>query len=239
MSLAGGTLFTSGLTQGSLLLNRAIGLGWREAVTPGVLCQLEASYASRGVRNFAVEVALPTPFGDVSGLLRESAYVRLGRSAVMYRTVDGEPAGDHRDGLEVRMVRPDEAPLFARLCCTIFRLPGPFAAPLEASVRRGESRHWFALEDGEAIGTAITTPVCHGHDWIGWVGTQASHRGRGSMKAMTSAQLSDCARRGTRSVSLEVNVAGSDESAASQKNYLGFGWQVTHERVVYVRRLRS
>jgi GNAT superfamily N-acetyltransferase len=233
----GGVALFSGVARSSMVFNRVLGLGWTQPLTAALLASIEQRYRARGVGHFVVEVSKAAACGDPVPVLRAASYLRLHSSAVLHRGADPLPAPDC--GLRVRRAGAADASAVATLACAVFGLPDAYGPLFESSVSEGRARHWLAFDGPVPVASAMTVPSLPGCDWIGWVGTLPSHRRRGAQAALTVAQLNECHALGTRTVTLEVGTGSGPEATASLRNYQRLGWEVAHERITFLKRMRT
>ncbi len=233
----GGLAFVSGVERRSLIFNRVLGLGWSEPVSAKLLGELDDLYRSHGVKTYAVEVSSSCRFQDAVSRLRAAGFMRFTSTTFMSRASGAPVKAQSR--LVVRRAAPDEASVFADLCCEVFRLGEPFGELLGGSFEREGARHWLALDGERPVAAAATFRTGETVDWIGWVGTLPSHRGLGAQAALTEAQLRESEHRGARRVTLEVATEASGAATPSLRNYLRMGWHVGHVQTTFLRRLRG
>lgn len=220
----------------SLILNRVIGLGVGEPVTPDVLEAIDRLYAAAHANTYALEVGPAMEPANLASTLKERGFFAFKQTAMLHRRVEpiAAPVGAYR----ISRARPDQGPIFADLCVRVFGMDEPIRSLLEASFSGAHSvhwQHWLAWDGDLAVGAAMTH-LAGDVAWIGWVGTLASHRGRGVQSAITAAQLQAAHDSRCRWVTLETATGTAKRPNPSFRNYCRLGWEVAHHRLVFVHR---
>lgn len=220
----------------SLILNRVIGLGVGETVTPDVLEAIDRLYAAAQASTYALEVSPAIEPANLATTLKHRGFFAFKQTAMLHRRV--EPIAAPACAYRITRAQPEQAPIFAHLCVTVFGMDEPIRSLLTASFSGAHSlhwQHWLAWDGDLAVGAAITH-LAGGVAWIGWVGTLASHRGRGVQSAITAAQLQAAHDSGCRWVTLETATGTVKRPNPSFRNYCRLGWAVAHHRLVFVHR---
>lgn len=222
----------------ALVLNRTFGFGVESVADEGTLERIEAGYLSLGVRSFAIELSSLVLTKNVNELLLNRGYVPFTRTVLMTRRpeISEEPADGALTALSVRRARREESADWAAVCCEVFRFGGPMEELLNATFANEAWRHWIALVEGQTAGAAVSHSL-NGVTWIGWVCTLPQYRGRGVQTALTRIQLDDAYRSGAEWVTLEAVGGSVGRPAQSLRNYGRAGFQTSHERVAYLRRV--
>lgn len=139
--------------------------------------------------------------------------------------LDREPGGPGPDGLVVRQLAPEEAPLHGALAAAGFGVPEevlvPFVEPGIAS--RPEIRYYVGEVDGEPVVTGMGLLV-DGRLGVWDIGTPPEHRRRGYGSAITAAIARDGFAVGAEWCWLQSSAQGAPVYAA-----LGFQTVATWE----------
>ena len=139
--------------------------------------------------------------------------------------LDGEPVGARPDGVDVRRLSPDEAPLHGRIAAIGFGVPeavlAPFVAPGIAN--REEIRYYVGEVGGEPVVTGMGLLV-DGRLGVWDIGTPPEHRRHGYGSAITAAIARDGIGAGAQWCWLQSSVAGAPVYAS-----LGFETVATWE----------
>jgi hypothetical protein len=188
----------------SLILNRVIGLGVAEPASIEVLEALDHLYRANDVLTYAVEVGPMVRPDGLATRLREHGFVAFKKTGMLYRRA--EPIDEPSCNLRVRRAERDDAMIFASLCCRVFGFDEPCLGMLSATFESSDWQQWLAFDGDEPVAGAITH-MDDGIAWVGWVGTLASHRGRGAQTALAAAQLRDAHGRHALWVTLEAAAA--------------------------------
>lgn len=221
----------------SLLLNRVIGLGVFEPLTPGLVNELDGQYVASGIGAYAVELSPVVVTGMAVEELQRMGFVPFKQTTMMHRAT--APLPEAASELAVRCVGAEYANCFAELCCSVFGFADPLPALLRASFQHSHWQHWLAFDGDVPVAAAITVHFEDGVAWIGWVCTLASHRGRGAQSALAVAQLRACHERGVHVVTLEAATGTRRRPSQSLQNYLRLGWTSAYDRMVLLRRVAA
>ncbi len=233
--IAGAHVFVAGGGRETLLLNRVIGLGVEQPVTPSLLDELDRLYLRRGAPAYAFEVAPMAAPPELLDELRGRGFVPFKQTTMMWRGCADAPVAE--TSLTVRRVGTDHAAAFAALCGDVFGFGHPVPALLQASFGHPGTDHWLAFDGDAPVAAAMTVCFDDGSAWIGWACTLPSHRGRGAQSALAAAQLQGCSERGVRTVTLEAATGSRRRPSTSLRNYARMGWVAAYDRIVMLRRL--
>lgn len=235
--VAGGLALMTSQPRAPLVFNRVIGLGWRAPVGAQLLAELDELYRAHGVRGFAIDLVAQPSSSGAGPVLRTAGYFRFAESCLLARQVDRTPVVE--SDLVVRPAEVDDAVAIAAVAGEVFRVPAELSPLLAEGVRQRTVAGWLACEGNRPVACALTVPVAADLDWVGWVATLPSHRGRGAQSALSAVQLADSSRRRVEAVVLEVAAGTEVAPSASLRNYLRLGWSQVATRTTYIRRLRS
>lgn len=219
----------------SLLLNRVIGLGVEEPVTPELIARLDRHYRDGGVMTYAAEVAPTGVQGAVTDQLLAAGFRPFKQTHMMHRRSD--PVPEVSSPFKVLRVGPEHAEPFVSLCSDVFGLGSPFPELLRDSFDVRQQSHWLAFDGDSVAAAALTTRVSQDVAWIGWVCTMPSYRGRGAQSALAAAQLRACREDGIEWVTLEAAAGTKRQPSQSLRNYTRLGWSTAYQRMVMLRRL--
>jgi GNAT superfamily N-acetyltransferase len=217
----------------SLLLNRVVALGAEEDVTAGIVEEICALYADNGVHTFAIELAPLRNPEHSTALLLARGFVPFKRTSMLNRAVRPLPTASSE--LVIRRAGPPDADAFVTIASSIFGFGEPVPSLLASTFTHASWQHWIACDDDTPVATALTH-VEGNTAWIGWVATQATHRGRGAQSALAAAQLEAAAAGGCDAATLEAAPGTRIRPSQTLRNYLRLGWTPVHDRIVYLYR---
>lgn len=157
-----------------------------------------------------VAYCLEFPAGDVEARRIAEARGMAREDDIPLMRLDGEPRGEHSDGLRMRRLAPEGAPLHGRIAAAGFGVPEevlePFVAPGIAS--RPEIRYYVGEIGGEPVVTGMGLLV-DGRLGVWDIGTPPEHRRHGYGSAITAAIVRDGLTRGAEWAWLQSSPAGA------------------------------
>ncbi len=235
VEVQGASVFVAPAFSGNLLLNRALGVGVSQPFDASELPELERPYREADLTGLAIELSPAARPHDLDRAVLARGYRAFKHTSMLARdtrTLEASPSG-----LEVRQAHMHEGSAFANFCCNIFGYRTPFPELLKGSFDSPDWQHWVAME-GSRMAAAAMTHLVGDRAWIGWVCTDPKDRGRGLQREVTACQLSAARAQGVKQVSLEAATGSKLKPGASLRNYQRMGFEVIHERRVYVLKMR-
>lgn len=205
----------------SILLNRTLGLGVREPVTPEVIADIQRVYAEHGADRYFVHVypqSLPAP-DAMHPLKKVRGWMKFRRGA--------EPALVRQCDLEVRRVGMGESLDFGRIVADAFGMTDA-AAPLLAGLASDPRWHLFVTYDGDTPAGAGSLFVDDGVGFFEWAATNPAFRRRGSQGAIMTARINQALALGCTQMFTETGAAVDGDPQHSYGNIQRFGF-VEHE----------
>ncbi len=208
-----------------LALNRVIGFGSENYVTPEDIEWLKGVYRKAKVRRFFVQVSpneadeLPT-FLEQAGFRYHNNWVKLHRNTA--------PLIQNGNGLHVHRIGGKNAEIFGGIVAEGFDWPG-YAVEWMASLANRENWQCYVACDGEA---PIAAAAMYFHDrtaWIGFAATLKNHRGKGAQAALTSRRISDAAAKGASIIAVETGEDRPGHSVPSHRNMVRFGFSEAYK----------
>jgi GNAT superfamily N-acetyltransferase len=208
----------------SILLNRAHGLGSREAVTRQTIDAVVDCYRRHGVGRFFFHVypsALP-PQGvawlEEAGLERTRGWMQFARS--------DDPAPHARTDLAVERVGPSRAMEFAAIVCDAFDLTVQ-ARSYVAAILDDERWQCFMSFSGTRPAGAGAVFMHEGSAYLTFGATDPAFRRRGSQGALMSARIQAAIDAGCTYLFTETGEAVEGDRQSSYRNIVRYGFAPT------------
>lgn len=237
--VGGAVALVAGGIRQTLMLNRVIGLGLREPLTPALLERIDRIYGDAGIDTYAVELTPPAMASPaITSLPPRAVRLCYVNTTMMVRLAD-LPASPCGGELAVREVGASEARAFADLSCTNFNLGEPVGQLLVAGFSDPGARHYLAFEGARPVAAGMTMTFDDGVSWLGWVNVLSSHRGRGLQRTLASQQIRGAQAQGARWITLEAAFGTGRGTTPSFRNYEHLGWRPTCDRTTCIRRLNA
>ena len=214
-------LVAGAANDGSILINRTLGLGTRRPPSPEAIDEISRRYADWGVDNYFVHVYAddaPQPVLDRTvslGLVPARGWMKFQR--------DAAPAPAAKTDLEVRRVGPDRAMDFGAIVARNFGMTDA-AAPMLAGLADDPAWHLFVSYDGETPAGAGALYVSGDAAWTEWGATDAAFRRRGSQGAIMAARIERARELGCRHLFTETGEAVDGDPQHSYSNILRYGF---------------
>jgi GNAT superfamily N-acetyltransferase len=234
--VGGAVALVAGGIRQTLMLNRVIGLGLREPLTPALLERIDRIYHDAGVDTYAVELTPPAMASPaIASLPPRAARMCYVSTTMMVRPAD--PGVDPGAGdFAVRQVGASQASAFADLCRANFNLGEPVGRLLAAGFTDPCARHYLGYEGQQPVAAGLTMAFDDGVAWLGWVNVLPGHRGRGLQRALASLQTRGALAQGARWITLEAAFGSARGTTPSYRNYERLGWRPTCDRTTCIRR---
>jgi GNAT superfamily N-acetyltransferase len=217
--------------QGSLALNRVLGLGLNGPVTDAVLDEIAALYASAAAP-YALELSPHALPADLLDRLRTRRLRRMGsKTAVFLHALKSVP--DVACDLRIEQVGPEHAAALANICCNTFSMPAEIAVLLQAAHTDSRWRQWMAFDGDTPAGAALSF-VDGGVAWSGWAVTLPNFRGRRFHAAYLAAALRDAAAQGCQWFTAETAIGTAEQPDPAYRNLLKLGFELLYERSTFM-----
>ena len=212
----------------SVVINRVLGLGTREKISPDTLLRVREFYDEAGINKFFLHV-YPDSLGDNGhNLLEEQGFVKT-RGWMKFRR-DVSPIATPATDLTVRIASSDEASHFGWIVAGAFGMT-ELSAGLLAGLVNDPRWYLFLSYDGEepaGAGALFTHNNCA---WLEWGATDPRFRRRGSQAAIMAARINKAVELGCTHMFTETGEAVEGDPQYSYKNILkaGFSESVLRE----------
>ena len=224
--LADGALMTLGRFGMVRDFNRTLGLGTSQAVTDGVLDQLQALGRAAGLGQVMVGVVPGAQGGLRERLLERGAtpvraWLQLWREAA---AMEHAPSG-----LDIRALQDDETETFIDVVMRGFGMP-PDLRPLgTAVIGQPDWRHYLAWDGPEPVASASLF-LSGGYGWLGNAATLPQWRRRGAQLALIARRVTDAALAGAHTVFTQVAEELPEQPNPSEHNMRRAEFQTAYRR---------
>ncbi len=217
--------------QGSLALNRVLGLGLNQAVTDAVLDEIVALYANASAP-YALELSPHALNAQLQDQLRARRLRRMGsKTAVFLHALQSVP--DVACDLRIEQVGAEHAAVLANICCDTFSMPAEIAVLLQAAHTDSRWRQWMAFDGDTPAGAALSF-VDGDVAWSGWAVTLPNFRGRRFHAAYLAAALREAAAQGCKWFTAETAVGTAEQPDPAYRNLLKLGFELLYERSTFM-----
>jgi hypothetical protein len=214
----------------SILINRAIGLGTRTAVTGESIRAVVDAYARYGAGGFFLHLFEDDLSGDARAAIAELGLHK--RRNWMKFIRDPAPPTPADTDLRIEEVRSADAADFARIVTEAFEM-SEAARPLVAGLARDPRWHLFMSFDGETPAGAGALFVANGQGWLDWGATGVNFRRRGSQAAIMAARIALARALHCRNLFTETGEAVEGDPQHSHGNILRAGFAEFKSRANY------
>jgi ribosomal protein S18 acetylase RimI-like enzyme len=231
----GGGVVLAAANDPSAYWSKALGFGFDEAITSGLLGRIRQAYRATGVTSATLQLApavVPADWADIRaefGLRPDSAWVKLGAEVgtVVGATRDAVPGG----GLVVEPVTAADRTDWSAAVVGGFGLPAAGTVDLLAAVVGREGWYPFAVRDEHGATVAGATLRVEGE--VGHLfaaATLEGARGRGAQTSLIAARAVAAERAGCRWLVAETAAESPGTHNSSLHNLRRAGFQVLYER---------
>jgi GNAT superfamily N-acetyltransferase len=209
----------------STMLNRALGVGLDGRADAGLLDEVDAFFAARGIR-YAVAASPHAPSGLEELLRRRGfedgyAWAKFGRTTAH--------ATDERT-TALRVEEVSDGRELGSVIGAAYDMPAAAASGTFGPLPRTGGWHCFVAFDGE---TAVGAGALFVHDGVGWLGaagTVPASRGQGAQTAILAARLAKARDLGLEHVTTETGALEPDRPSSSYRNILRAGFELLYVR---------
>ena len=227
---AGATLMIA--NRGEILgLNRVLGLGIDERLTPALLDEVIARYHALGVTRAILQICPRAIDAAAAAAIEARQLGAKNRHAKLWRRPDPLLAAD--TDLRIAKIDRSLAELYGTVAAHAYGDPPILAAGHSATIGQKGWRHFIAFDGDRAIGTAalyVSGPAA----WCGFAATLASDRGRGAHCALLAARVREAAEQGCEVVTCETAEETPERPNPSFRNMRRMGFEVAYFRPNYL-----
>jgi hypothetical protein len=214
-------------------VNRTIGLGLEQPLTPAALDELISQYASAGAKRWMLHwcpEAMPST-GDELIVARGGRAVRP--LLKMWRSTNAPFAETLATTCIVVEIDVDDAPTFEALVGPALGVPPELGPGIRSTVGHPGWHYYLALDGARPIAGAAMYTRGEGA-WFGLGATSVADRGRGAQTALLERRLRDAIAFGCKWVSAETYPDTPDRPNPSYRNMLRLGMRVLYQRTNYL-----
>ena len=214
----------------SVVINRVLGLGIREEVSPDTLLKVKDFYTVAGIKKFFLHIYPDSLKHSGNNLLEETGFVKS-RGWMKFRRDDSPIPPPHTD-LNIRIATFDEARHFGRIVAGAFGMT-EHSAGLLAGLANDPRWYLFLSFDGDEPAGAGALFVHNGCGWLEWGATDPAFRRRGSQAAVMAARINKAVELGCTHIFTETGEAVEGDPQHSYKNILKAGFKESALRENY------
>jgi GNAT superfamily N-acetyltransferase len=218
----GDALVVGAIRDGSILLNRTLGLGTREPVRRETIEAIDETYRKRGVEGRYFLHVYPETLPDGPDTFAGTR-LNKARGWMKFWRDDREPP-TARSELTVRRVGPDHATDFGRIVAGAFGMTEA-AGPLLAGLVDDDRWHCYVSFDGDRPAGAGALMIVDETAWFEWGATSPDFRRRGSQGAIMHARIQAARDSGCTMMFTETGEASGDDPQHSYGNIQRFGFE--------------
>lgn len=213
---------------GSIVVNRAVGLGVERPATRDTVRTIVAAYRLAGVDRYFVHLdPLARPAG-VERWMGEEGLEPYHRAWAKF--VRGpEPPPTPVTDLTVERIGPERGELFGRLAAEGFGLDSSWAEVIAATVGLPGWGHYLTFHRGEPAGCAALR-VEDGVAWFDWAATRPEFRRRGSQAALLARRIADAVEARCDLLVTATGEAVEGDPQHSYRNIERAGFRRSHSR---------
>ncbi|MCO4746334.1 MAG: GNAT family N-acetyltransferase [Proteobacteria bacterium] len=216
---AGDVLAAMSAEDGSVLINRALGLGTLTKPTAETVARVAQAYAEVGRDRFFFhvypELVDPSWLGE-AGLGKVRGWRKF------YRGMEAPP--ERSTDLRLERIGPAQGGDFGRIVQTAFGMTPPAAAML-GGLAQDPDWHLFMTYDGDTPAGAGGLYVQGEVGFLEWGATHPDFRRRGSQGAVMSARIQRAIDLGCRYLFTETGESVAGDPQHSYSNILRFGFE--------------
>jgi len=208
---------------GSILLNRTLGLATQQAWDPTSVPKVVEAYARHGVTRYFVHLYDAALGEDGLRTLPEAGLERCRGWMKFHRPPAPSPADLGRTDLRVERVGPDRGDDFGRVVCEAFGMTDA-AIGLLGGLTRDPRWHCFVSYDGDEPAGAGGLMVDGGIAFLEWGATRPKFRRRGSQGAIMNHRISAAVDAGCSALYTETGEQVEGDPQHSYRNILRYGF---------------
>jgi GNAT superfamily N-acetyltransferase len=216
--------------EGLGLLNRVIGLGLREPITPRTIALLTTHYSDLHV-TWGVELSPPAATPQTVALLRSIPLRRGLATAVL--AIDCHRGTPWRSDVQVVKCEGHPNAESAAIEAAVFGASGTLRSLLELAPRQSRCCQWLAYDGSKPIGACLTYMEQEAA-WFGWSATLPDYRGRGVQRALLARCVDAAAAGGCRWMTAETSIGTAARPDPSYRNMLRAGFVELYRRHIHL-----
>lgn len=216
------------LPPSAIVINRTLGLGRDQPVTPATLRKLRSAYAQAGVTRFFLQIHPDAAGASAAEACRDAGLERV-RGWQKFGRGRDEPIPEPAADLEIREVGPEDGPVFARIVCDAFDLGDVAASWLARLPGQPGMRIFMAFVDGKSAGTGGLFQLGDAA-WTDFGATAPAHRRRGVQRALLAHRIRVALEAGCTNLHTCTGEAVDGDPQHSYRNIKRCGFSETYVR---------
>ena len=214
-----GALVASAAGDGSILLNRTLGLGVDAKLGKATLERVQECYQRRGTPNYFCHVYSDSLEEKVTpealGMIRARGWRKFDRGT--------EASPKAKTELRVERIGAAAALDFGHIVAPAFGI-GPAGAPLLAGLLQDPRWHIYVSYEGVQPAGAGALFIDGKYGWLEWGATHPDYRRRGSQGAVMAARLGVAIEAGCERIFTETGEAVEGDPQHSYGNIMRYGF---------------
>ena len=214
----------------AVAVNRVIGLGCEDSLTPEGLAAVRDVYRTKGIARWFLEWS-PEAQSTEAGLIESAGGQIRDRQAKLFAKLSDTPRETETGLMEVVQVSRETRSTFRDLVGPILGVPEAGRAGIVAAIEQPGWHYYLALVGGQAVAGAAMFIDGEGA-WFGLSATLPSHRNIGAQTALLSRRIRDARALGCRWVTAETHPTSADMNP-SLRNMARAGMRVLYLRPWY------
>jgi GNAT superfamily N-acetyltransferase len=223
----GGALISVAAAEPSILLNRALGLGFHQPASPEMVERIVEIYRQAGVARFFVQVTPDARPEELPAWLRAAGLEEARRW--MKFTRGTTPPPEPSTSLEVREIGPEHAADFARIAAAGFDLLKPTEALVAGLIGQPGWNVYMSFEGDVPAGTGALL-IRNGVAYLDWGATDPAFRRRGGQGAVIARRVREAIGHGCRLMVTTTGEAVPGDPQHSYRNIQRAGFEEAYLR---------
>lgn len=214
-------------------INRIVGLGMGEPLTPELLDRVVAWYAEAGVQRFVIQLSPVAAPANAAELLASRGFEPRSYHAKLWRPLTGAERPRASAEFRIEEIGPDNATTFEHIVAAPLGVPPELGAGVRSTIGNPGWRHYLAFDGGRPVAGAACYIESDGA-WLGLGATDEEFRRRGAQTALLMRRLADAAAAGCRWASADTAQQTVDRPNPSYRNMHRVGFVDFYDRPNYV-----
>lgn len=212
-----------------LAMNRVIGLGMRQAITPEIIDDILHFYKTTGSKRFFIQLSPYVQQANLRSLLKEKGFRHHNNWAkLMYSASDSTPVVG--TSLEIKKVSTQEAEQYGQIIYDSFDWEDECLVEwLAKSVGKESYQHYFACYKNQPI-AAAALHIEGIYASMAFAGTLEDFRGLGAQSLLLKTRILEAKQQGCQYIIAETAENKVDHPITSYRNMQRFGFQEMYLR---------
>lgn len=212
-----------------LALNRVIGLGMQEKVTPEQVDNIIRFFSEAGAKRFFIQLSPNIIQHDLKEILVKKGFQFHNNWTKLFRKTD-QPIPTVYSELEVIQVSPSESRTYGQIIFKCFDWKDERLIDLLSStVGKPGYKHYLALHNDQPV-AAAALHVTGIYASMAFAGTLPDYRGMGGQSLLLKIRILEANKRGCKYLISETAEQKDDKLVASYRNMRKFGFEIAYLR---------